>query len=156
MARLKVIIIMTFFLAAITAIAVLPEDSYIVGEIYTQPGRRTYVVTVQDVNGNYEGNFLRIKLIYDPPEGISSAELGGVSVWEEDPNYLVIDNAKYDGNSADPNLYGHFTITKNWGHRDHELGFRVFDAADNNSCGVGYVYSRDKGRPKVDKFEGRK
>lgn len=129
-----------------------PTDCYTVGEHYTNPGQKTYTFSMEDINGNYIGNFLRVRLNWNAPEGISATLLHGLSVWNNDPNYFVVDNAIPDPNSGEPNLYGSFFIEKNW-HGDFEINVQVFDSWDNNSCGTGYIFSRDQGKPKVTKFE---
>jgi len=127
-------------------------DCYEVGTEITNPGNRAFAFYVCDVNGNYYGNFLRITYDLNSPEPISAIMWEGLSVWEEDPNYLVVDNAVYDPNSPDPNLYGSFLCRRNWGHEDWVFRIRVYDKADNNSCGECIISSRDKGKPKVEDF----
>ena len=146
-------IIFGTYIPIIHAGLVFPEECYTVGEEYTNPGNKTYTFLVEDINGNYFGNFLRVRLKWNAPEGISVTLLHGLSIWENDPNYFVVDDAIHDPNNGDSNLYGSFAITKTWKHMDYKINVQVFDSADNNSCGTGYIYSRDRGKPKVTKFE---
>jgi hypothetical protein len=150
---LSILILSLFAVGGINVWADLFQDCYVVGEEYTNPGHKTFTFSVEDINGNYLGNYLRVKLQWNASQGISATMLHGLSIWPEDPNYFVVDNAIPDPNNNEPNLYGSFGVSKTWKHRDYKIDVQVFDVADNNSCGTGYVYARDKGKPKVTKFE---
>jgi len=152
----------TLFLAllGVAALAAVvgytPEDHHVFDEQVSNPGMKTWRIDVMDANGNYPDNFLRLKLIHDPPEGISAMMLGGVSVWLPDPNYLVIDNAVYEPNSADPNMYGWFTVTKVWKHKRHEIGVHLFDMAGNSNCMFCVIDAKDQRPPKANKLSRNK
>jgi len=150
------IMLLSLFIGSYFVVPILATCNPL-GTQETRPGNRAFFFRACDPNGNYYGNFLRMRYDLNAPGSIHVMEWLGMHVWEKDPNYLVIDNAIYDPNSSEPNLYGIFGINRNWGHEDWILTIHVFDKADNNGCGTCTISSRDKGKPKViDTWSGKR
>lgn len=149
MQRLRFILVFSFLLLTLFLGYLYAGDCYTVGEETIHPGFERFTFYVIDACGNYEGNLLRVKISHNAPEGISLSMYYGLSVFPADPNWLLVDDAVFDSNSMDPNLYGSFMIGKPWRNRDYEFTITVADSADNNSCGTSYIYSWDRGKPKV-------
>ena len=144
-----IIVVVILLVIAAVSIAFLPDDKEMLAEYEQNPGYQAYFVEVEDANGNYADNFLRLKLLGD----IDGLQIGGCHIWVIDPNYMTIDNAIGDANDPNTTLYGSFTIARVWGHRQYEIGFWVFDVADNNDCKWGYIEGKDRGHPNVKRMD---
>ena len=65
---------------------------------------------------------------------------------------MVIENAVPDVNDPNVTLYGSFTISRVWKPGIYEIGFWIFDSADNSDCKWGYIDTKDRKPPEVKKL----
>jgi hypothetical protein len=119
-----------------------PEDRVVLDSVAIETGRQFYTIDLRDANGNYEGNFLRVKFHGD----IQDLAIGGVEAWPPDPNFWLVQDVIPSPND----LTGSILIGKtNWAPGHYEFGVQVFDVADHNDCKWVVVDVADTTPPNV-------
>jgi hypothetical protein len=158
MERLRIIVIMMILIGTLTAVfGALPIPDYEIGEIETNPGKNTVWYLACDPCGNYPGNRIFIRPIYEKSAGITVMMWHGFLYDANEPNFYVLEDAYYrpnqthpnDPNLYDPNMYGYFAFTKVMGKDGLVIEFEAKDCFDNNSIGVSRVKTFDRGKPKI-------